>query len=542
MGPFWALLKNSFLSLLLTTSGGGRRKKSGRRSVSGLGALLLICIIFLYISGTYSFAMASTLGPAGGLDIMLAIMAVMATFFPLAFTLYSAQGTIFSTKDMDLVLSLPVSPMTVMLSRVMALYLEILLMAEMILIPAGVAYLMTGGSGGAAVMVMLLLEGIVLAFLPTLLTMVFGYLIGFLVSRMRFKNLFSILFSIILVVVLMVVAFAFNSGVESIATDIDGVREMLFSALPPLKWAVLGMTGLQLRYLLLLILICVIPFFVVAWLFSLHYKRLLTNLTGHRISSNYRIGEVGASGSMSALFRKEVRRFFGTPAYFMNSGVGCILLVIALLVALVQRDTIQEMIALFGTDPATVQVVQSYLPGVFLGILIFFILTTAPSAVSVSLEGKNLWILKEAPLGPRQIFAAKAGFNFVLAGGLSIVGSVIGGIVLGVSPVAIVCILIICLLYSAFVSMTGLLINLAMPRLDADNDTIVIKQSGSVLVGMLINFGLAAVLVVVFLVMSVSGAGFPLFTLVAGIILVALNALIAFLLNTKGRRLFAELY
>ena len=73
MKKFWTLLKLDFKALLMNSNMGGRRNK--RRAATGLGALILICAVMLYISGIYSFMFAQVLSPVGGLDIMLMLMA-----------------------------------------------------------------------------------------------------------------------------------------------------------------------------------------------------------------------------------------------------------------------------------------------------------------------------------------------------------------------------------------------------------------------------------------------------------------------------------
>ena len=53
MKKFLALLKVSAKAMLLTSSGVGAGKR--RRAVSGVGAVVLIAFLGLYLSGMYSF-------------------------------------------------------------------------------------------------------------------------------------------------------------------------------------------------------------------------------------------------------------------------------------------------------------------------------------------------------------------------------------------------------------------------------------------------------------------------------------------------------
>ena len=52
---------------------------------------------------------------------------------------------------------------------------------------------------------------------------------------------------------------------------------------------------------------------------------------------------------------------------------------------------------------------------VLLGGMAFLLATVYPTAVSISLEGRTIWLLKEAPLKPSILFGAKICLNLVLA-------------------------------------------------------------------------------------------------------------------------------
>lgn len=540
MKAFLALLNVNFKSLMLNAMGIGRRKNR-RKSASGVGPILLIAGIMVYVSVVWSGTMASLFAPVGGLDIMIAVMMLLGLVMSLAFTLYAAQGTLYSTKDIDLVLSMPVPTFYVMLARLLALYLEIALIVECVLIPAGVVYLLNGGAGGAAFMVLLIVTGLFIALIPALITLVFGYLISWAISRTRHKNLFNIIFSLVFTGVLVVAILFMNSGGwHTIAEDIGGMREMIFSAVPPLGWAVGAATGPNLLYFLLTLAICLVPFLVVAWLFSLNYKKLLTRLSSNVLRSDYKIGVLGTSGAQAALIKKESRRFFGTAAYFLNAGMGAILLIIAGVVALIFRGMITEFLAAFAAMGGGV-FVSTYLPAILLGFMLFFLTTLMPSSVSISLEGKTLWILKEAPLSTGRVFFAKAGFAALLGIVTSVVAVPLLGIAFSLPAASILGILAICLLFAVNMGMQGLYTNLRFPRLDFENETVVIKQSASVIISMLLGFLSLVILAGVYLLMLWLGAGFPLFCLAAIVVALAMDLILYWRLNTKGRRLFAQL-
>ncbi|MDL2254545.1 hypothetical protein LJC49_10865 [Ruminococcaceae bacterium OttesenSCG-928-I18] len=539
MSGLWALIRVHFQSLLLTTAG-GRGRGGKRRQMSGLKAFVFLAFVMAFISGSYSMMLAQALGPLGGLDIMLMMMVVMGVLFCIFFTVYLAQGLLFSTKDIDLVLSLPVSSFSVLLAKVAALYLEILFMLELFLLPAGVVWLTSGGSGGLGFLLLLLLEGVFLSFVPAFVALLFGTLISMLISRMRYKNLFNTVFSLLLVGVIIVASVGIPRYIETSGTDIDGMRSTLASFFPPLSWMVRAVIEPNGLLLLAVAALCLVPFFLLVLLASRFYKKLLTSLLGRQVRSDYKLGTVGSRGGFSALLAKEARRFFTTPAYLLNAGMGMMMLLVATVVFLFTKNSIHAALASIAALAGGLSL-ASVLPLLVLVVMVLCIMSFLPSSVSISLEGKTLWILKEAPLDVGRIFLAKAGFHFLCGAAVCVLVTPIEAYVFSLSPFSALGVLLLSLLYLALTAMTGLAINLKFPRLDAENDTVVIKQSASVIFSMLAGLLEAALLVCVYLVCSALGLGFTVFSLVGGLILLLLCCLLARWLSTRGRTLFAAL-
>lgn len=541
MKSLWALIKINFKSLLLTTTGFGRKGGKKKQARTGIGAFVFLSLLMLYLSGVYSFILGSAMAPYGALPIMLISMLIMSCVWPLVFILFGAQSMVFSTKDIDLVLSLPVSSFSIMLSRVMAMYLQTLFMLEMMLIPVGVSWLVYGGGGGVLFFVRLLLSGVFLALLPTTVSLVFGCLVSLMVAKLPFKNFFNVIFSALLLVGTMfaVMRLTMSADIaESGALDVAGLTATLSSAFPPAAWAAQGIMG-SMGYFLLTMAVCVLPFLAITWFFSLFFKRLLTLLSSHKLKSNYKIGRMKSTGAFSALLKKESRKFFGTPAFLLNSGMGLILAIVASVIALVNKNAIIAFMGqLSGMGAGDV---FTHLAPLVTAVCMVFAGMTFISCVSISLEGKTLWILKESPLSVGQIFAAKAGFNFIIEAGVVLVCLVLLSITFSLPPFQAVLMIIAALLFSLLNSTSGLFINLLLPRMDAENETMVIKQSASTLVSMLFSFVMIAALVFAYIGLASLGLGFAAIAGVCIVLLAALCALAILLLNTKGKKLYNEL-
>ena len=148
---------------------------------------------------------------------------------------------------------------------------------------------------------------------------------------------------------------------------------------------------------------CVVPFALVVFVLGRVYRQAVTAFSARSARGDYKLSAQSASGQKKALLAKEARRFFGTPMYLWNAGIGLIMLVAAGVAALVMRDQLLELIAMAeGALPV--------LP--MAAAVIGFCLSSCPiAAPSVSLEGKCLWILREAPVDEGTLLWVKVGFQ-----------------------------------------------------------------------------------------------------------------------------------
>ena len=176
MKKFLVLTRVQLRALLSTLRIGGSRKWAA----SGWGALALAAGLCLYLSGSYSFALGGQLAALGALDLLLLMMPAAAVAAGVLFTALAAQAVVFSGRDSDLLLALPVPALTVLLSKTAALYVENLVFCLFFVLPAGAARWWFGGGGGAAFALRMVLGTVFLALVPTVLALGIGFLLGWL--------------------------------------------------------------------------------------------------------------------------------------------------------------------------------------------------------------------------------------------------------------------------------------------------------------------------------------------------------------------------
>lgn len=533
MRKFRALLSVN-LTAMLSSFRPGRGRKA---KLPAIGALALMAFLALYLSGTYSFMMASQLAKANLLPLMFLIMPAFSVILGFVFTVFAAQGVIFGGKDNDLMLSMPISPFSLMLSRTSALYLENLEFSVFVMIPVCAAYFYYGANFSVVTIFLILIGTILMSMLPTLISMVCGFVLSWFTARFTRNALFSSLMYLVFFVLMMACLMQFNRTLANIVSYAAGIEHSFSVWGLPFLWFMEAVCQQNIKSLLFLVLICLLPFLLAVWVFGLRYQSIVTGLTARGARNDYKLTgtALSSSGQRLALLKKEAARFFGTPIYLFNTGFGLLMLAVGGIAAVVFHSKTEAVLHRLGSISDTLP-----MPALLTLIICFIFSTVGITASSISLEGKQLWILKEAPITAESLFTVKAGFQMLLCLPCLLIGVV--GVCFGFQLSAFEGVLIFALgaVFALCVSLLGLIINLFLPKLDAPNDTVVVKQSASVLVSMLFSVLLVGAGVLVYLlldgIVGMMGAMLTCLLLfaVCSVILVAL-------LRGKGTKLFADL-
>ena len=133
-----ALIKKQFREVI---SGYTVNKKTGKKR--GVGATVGLVVLFIFIFASVGFAyygmglfFATTFIEQGLSWLYFAIMGIMAIFLGALLDTFSAYSTIYCAKDNDLLLSMPIKPSRILLSRMFSLFVMGLIFECMVFIPA----------------------------------------------------------------------------------------------------------------------------------------------------------------------------------------------------------------------------------------------------------------------------------------------------------------------------------------------------------------------------------------------------------------------
>ena len=349
MKKYLALLKVSLLSILRV---GGKGRGKRKKAVTGFGAAALIAFLAAYISGVYSWLMLEGLAPVGMEELVFVLMGIAVLLSGVLFTAFGASAILYGGRDNDLLLSMPVSSSMLMAARTTAIYLENFLFSFFLLIPAGVAYAVVSPDGAARTVgfwVRLVLASACLPMLDTALAVVVGALVAYLSGKMKHKAIGQNLLMGVYLGVVFWFSFSIQGLMENLAVHAMGIKRAL-GWVAPAVWLADGAMG-DWGKLAMLAAICVVPCAIVVWALGKGYRKAVTSFKSVSAGSDFRMSAQRSSGCSRALMAKEAKRFFGTPVYLWNAGLGVVMYIVIGAMLLIQGDMIAPVLQMPEIQP-----------------------------------------------------------------------------------------------------------------------------------------------------------------------------------------------
>lgn len=481
MRKLWVLLKINFRSLLAALSMGS----SSRKKVRGTVMLITVGILIMFLSCYYCVLGGYLLNMIDAIDYLFPIAAFLSCCASLLFTVFCATGVVFGGRDMDLMLSLPIQPFFIMLSKLLALYLENFMFCAVIMIPAAFVQLYWQGRISAGYWIAVALIVVLVASLPTLFSTLIGCVISFLSSRLKHKALVANILYLGVFLAIFAGIFSLQMRLTNKLPTRAELSNFVVNWLYPFELIHRAILGDGWAFFIFLLGVLV-PFLLIIYLFSAKYQKILAGLVPYAGKSDYQMKRIGISAPFNALFQKEWKRYFGCPVYVANTLLGPIFLLVGGIGAIYLRADLQILLAQTG--------MEEFIPQILSIAAVFILSITCTTHVSISMEGKNLWILKASPLTPMTVFGAKIALQLVIIWPAVLIAGLCVTIAFHMSLLDATLLFFLCLSYSMMTALWGLVVNLTFPKMDCENDTVIVKQSASAMIVILGGMLLTAII------------------------------------------------
>ncbi len=441
-------------------------------------------IFFTLVIGGISFFYSLMIGIGlkfyDSIELLPSLMMTATCLIILLTTTFQIKGTIFGFKDYDMVMSLPISTAGIVASRIIILYAVNIVFVAVIMLPMMLAYGILENPN-----LLFYLYGIaslfILPLVPIILASFIGTLIAYITSRFRFSNLLSIILPMGVLVAFIAFSFTIRDDGQAFVNMGISLMDQINSLYPLARLYAETVVDYRLYSFLLFTGISVLAFALYIILVKAVFKKINTSLMTGSYRRKFKLRSLKTSSPFTALYKKELKRYFASSVYVINTAFGVVLLTVGA-IALLFLDISQY------TEVIPPEILVASVP-VFIG---FCVSMTSTTMASISLEGKSFWVLKSLPLKPQTIFASKIAVNLTIFAPVFIDILIIGW-VLQLDILIVLLILVMTVMTTFFVAMYGLLINLLMPNFDWNNETVVVKQSAASMIVIFTGMGLVGI-------------------------------------------------
>ncbi len=472
-------LKGFLSSLLLVKSNDTSKRRAAMQ--------IIIPLLLLYCVGTFAVLFVSMFYMMGGALVgtemawlYWALLGVMCFALDFITTIFLAKKQLFEAEDNETLLALPVKPRDILLSRMVVILISNYFFTLLCAIPAMGVWGYLGGFTPIS-FILCLVSVLALPLLALSLAALVGWLLSLATARVKNKSLITLVFSLVFLGGYMAVMTNIEDILTQILTNADAVAEGIKSIFYPFYAFGMGANG-SVVYTLLYLAMMLLPFVLTVWILSRTFLALATRQAVVSDGKAYTKRDQHMRSPRKALLIRELKRLSHSSTYMLNSGIGLLFLIV---LAIGAPFLTKEF-------PAELGFITNHIGIIAITFCTSTLLFTAPS---ISLEGETLWQIKSLPLSGGEILRGKLDMHLVLTAPVILVASLSCVIFVAKGFLPILATILVPQALNLIFAEVGLYMNLVFPRFDWTNEAIVIKQSLSVGLTMLVTMTISAIVI-----------------------------------------------
>jgi len=471
------------------------KKEKVKAILIGL-AILYAAISFFGLFGYMFFDLGKLLAELGQIELLLSFLAVYAVGLTLILVLFRAQGYLFHYRDYEILAPLPIGSRTLLLSKMTVMMLLLYVSSFIFTLPIGFSYFYFSGFDLLKIVIYLIVF-IFIPLIPVVIMSLISVGIASITSKFRHNKMLSIILLFAVLIAFLLLSFSFSDADMNPLTGQIELFKSFQTFYPPIKWMI---EAIDQKNVLSLFFLVFVNFGVFGTF--LYFIQGLVNKANQRgnkqnISLKSKKITYQERPLIMTLVLKEWKKFIGVPIYAVNVGFGVIILLVASVASLFYSEGLISLLKEMAGVGLAIEPL--------LLILIAFCLSMVYTpAISLSLEGKNLWIVKSLPIEPKVIMTSKIVFNLILMMPAGIMSVLLFGISFKIGLLNQFILLILVIAFSLLISYFTAVVNLLVPRFNYKNEVEIVKQSLGALFGVFGGFFWIALLGVCYYFLSKS--------------------------------------
>lgn len=463
------------------------RYSKDKKKIRNVWLMGLSFLLLAFFGVTYVSMLSYGLNKIGAGDTIPAYILMITSLVILVFSILKAGSILFQMKTYDMLISLPIRPSTIVVSRFISMYISNVVLSLLTVVPSTIVYGIFKRPN-ALFYIMMLISVFLLPLIPMTIATAIGALIIAISSRMKHKNLVTVILSMLLTIAALVASFSMQNIESKINTGVLAdlsvmISKQIYSIYPPAKLFSQGVIEQNIVSFLAFAAISIGVFLVLVVLVQWKFVEICSAINARATKNNYVMKEMKAGSPLMAFYKKELRRYFSCSIYVLNTGMGFILLLIGSIAILVMGvDRLEVVLQMPG-------IINKALPLVIAALCCI----TPTTVCSISLEGKQWWIPQSMPVSTKTVLDSKILVNLTIAYPFLFLSEIILFFSIKTSIMGYFMMVFVPVVYILFISVLGIAINLRLPMFNWEAEVTVVKQSGATLIALIIAMVIIAI-------------------------------------------------
>ncbi len=498
MHKLWSLTKTLLkTNSIFSTSQYGKRKTYGYIFFVLIMVSILPLMVFLW---DLTKNLYDAFAPLHMEEVILVLTMVASFIVIIVFGLFFVMGTLYLSRDLELLLPLPVKSWQILISKLSVVlvyeYLTLIPFVGPVLIHFGLL-----SQGGVVYWIYLILITLLLPIIPLILITLFVMVIMRFTKFFYNRDRFHMITSILSLIIVLWVSYSFNtaasvepSALQQLVQEKNGVVHVFKYFLPNIHFAVRALFYynrlLGVWNLILYFLINGAVLFLFIGLGKLLYLKGAVGsqqISAKRVmlTHSYIDKKSKRFGKVTSYMIQDLRVLFRTPIYFLN----CVIFNFIWLIFLI-------MPLFFSGSSGFTQLIRQislqiqspvFLIG-FTGTMLLFTATNPIASTAISREGKSIIVSKYIPISYFQQIMGKvlSGFLLNLSGGLILTFFLTYFLKLSIRDVLMLLSILVLIIFSS--NMLNIIVDILRPKLYWDNEQQAVKQNINVVIGLFLPF------------------------------------------------------
>lgn len=507
-------------------------KQSKSKTILMSLVLVYVVVVFLGSFGYLFFDLGKALNGIGQVQIMLSFIIIYGIGLSIMIVLFRASGYLFYYKDYDILSPLPIHPRTILLAKISVMMIILYVSAFVLTLPIVFSYFYWTGFNILS-FIMFIIAFLAVPLVPVIVMSFISLMIATLTARFRRGKILTIILVFAVFIGIFMLSFSINQTDVNPFTGQINLFAGISKAYPPFEWFINSVNNQSFVDLGLLVgshglLFGLFIYFIQGLVNKTNQKGIRSNIRKNNKAIRYQEKTL-----LVTLVQKEFKKILSSTGYAINAGFGPVILTVLAVASLFYKTQIETYLSqLVGTGLSSEVLI--------LGLIAFCVSMTYTPSISLSLEGKNFWIIKSLPIKAETIVYSKIVFNLLLIVPVAIISILLFGISIGYSILAQLILIVLVFVFAVLISVFDAIVNLYFPKFDFVNEMEVVKQSLGAIIGIFGGFTFIAINGFIYYLLQ-SSMSFNLSALVLIGVNIALSAPLIYFINKKTEKIFSRL-